>query len=81
MLRKFGITLTQLQTAISNSNATVGGDYVDQGEVAMTVRSVGLFGGGTDPTVKVLGLKSPRRKRRPSCGPKNSVACRTSARW
>src|ERR1700722_10800882 len=59
LLRKFGVTLIQLQNAISNSNATVGGDYVDQGEVAMTVRSVGLFGGGTDPTVKVLGLKSP----------------------
>jgi heavy metal efflux system protein len=59
LLRKFGVTLIQLQNAISNSNATVGGDYVDQGEVAMTVRSVGLFGGGTDPTVKVLGLKNP----------------------
>jgi heavy metal efflux system protein len=59
LLRKFGLTLIQLQNAISNANATVGGDYVDQGEVAMTVRSVGLFGGGTDPTVKVLGLKSP----------------------
>src|SRR5580704_18770755 len=59
LLRKFGLTLIQLQNAIQNSNATVGGDYVDQGEVAMTVRSVGLFGGGTDPTVKVLGLKNP----------------------
>jgi cobalt-zinc-cadmium resistance protein CzcA len=59
LLRKFGVTLIQLQNAIQNSNATVGGDYVDQGEVAMTVRSVGLFGGGTDPTVKVLGLKNP----------------------
>ena len=28
-------------------------------EVAMTVRSVGLFGGGADPVTKVLGLKSP----------------------
>src|ERR1700730_322543 len=59
-LRKFGLTLIQLQNAIQNSNATVGGDYVDQGEVAMTVRSVGLFGGGTDPTVKVLGLSDPK---------------------
>jgi cobalt-zinc-cadmium resistance protein CzcA len=59
LLRKFGVTLIQLQNAIQNSNATVGGDYVDQGEVAMTVRSVGLFGGGTDPMVEVLGLKKP----------------------
>ncbi len=58
-LRRYGITLAQLQSAIQNSNATVGGDYVNQGQVAMTVRSVGLFGGGTDPTHKVLGLKDP----------------------
>ena len=58
-LRRYGITLAQLQTALSNSNATVGGDYVNQGQVAMTVRSVGLFGGGMDPVNKVLGLSSP----------------------
>ncbi len=60
-LRRYGITLSQLQTALSNSNATVGGDYVNQGQVALTVRSVGLFGGGTDPVNKVLGMKSPRQ--------------------
>jgi cobalt-zinc-cadmium resistance protein CzcA len=58
-LRRYGITLPQLQAALSNSNATVGGDYVNQGQVALTVRSVGLFGGGTDPVNKVLGLKRP----------------------
>src|SRR5206468_3603771 len=58
-LRRYGITLMQLQLAITNSNATVGGDYVNQGQVAMTVRSVGLFGGGMDPVRKVLGLKDP----------------------
>ena len=30
----------------------------------MTVRSVGLFGGGVDPVNKVLGLKSPSVGRR-----------------
>ena len=58
-LRRYGITLAQLQTALANSNATVGGDYVKQGDVAMTVRSVGLFGGGEDPVRKVLGMKDP----------------------
>jgi heavy metal efflux system protein len=58
-LRRYGITLAQLQTALANNNATAGGDYVNQGQVAMTVRSVGLFGGGADPVNKVLGLKSP----------------------
>src|SRR5262249_41028715 len=54
-LRRYGVTLPQLQAALTNSNATVGGDYVNQGQVAMTVRSVGLFGGGMDPVHKVLG--------------------------
>src|SRR6516162_1704988 len=54
-LRRYGVTLPQLEAALTNSNATVGGDYVSQGEVAMTVRSVGLFGGGIDPVYKVLG--------------------------
>jgi cobalt-zinc-cadmium resistance protein CzcA len=58
-LRRYGITLAQLQAALANGNATVGGDYVNQGQVALTVRSVGLFGGGVDPVNKVLGLKSP----------------------
>ena len=58
-LRRYGITLGQLQATLANSNATVGGDYVNQGQTAMTVRSVGLFGGGVDPVNKVLGMKSP----------------------
>jgi cobalt-zinc-cadmium resistance protein CzcA len=58
-LRRYGITLAQVQTALANGNATVGGDYVNQGQVAMTVRSVGLFGGGKDPVHRVLGLNSP----------------------
>src|SRR5271167_4475326 len=58
-LRRYGVTLGQLQAALQNSNATVGGDYVNEGEVAMTVRSVGLFGGGADPVTKVLGKKNP----------------------
>jgi cobalt-zinc-cadmium resistance protein CzcA len=59
-LRRYGITLGQLQATLANSNATVGGDYLTQGQVAMTVRSVGLFGGGLDPVNKVLGLRNPQ---------------------
>jgi cobalt-zinc-cadmium resistance protein CzcA len=58
-LYRYGITLSQLQTTLANSNATVGGDYLSQGQVALTVRSVGLFGGGMDPVNKVLGMNSP----------------------
>jgi cobalt-zinc-cadmium resistance protein CzcA len=57
-LRRYGVTLVQLQTALTNSNATVGGDYVNQGQVALTVRGVGLFGGGADPVNKVLGFEN-----------------------
>jgi Cu/Ag efflux pump CusA len=57
-LRRYGITLAQLQTALSESNASVGGDYVEQGQVALTVRGIGLFGGGADPVQKALRLKS-----------------------
>jgi cobalt-zinc-cadmium resistance protein CzcA len=56
-LRRYGVTLPQLQNALTNANATVGGDYVNQGQVALTVRSVGLFGGGADPVNKVLGFE------------------------
>ena len=61
-LRRYGITLPQLQNTLTNSNQTVGGDYVNQGQVAMTVRSVGLFGGGADPVNKVLGFTYQERK-------------------
>ncbi|MGO9113738.1 MAG: efflux RND transporter permease subunit [Thermoguttaceae bacterium] len=57
-MRRYGVTLAQLQNVLTNSNATVGGDYVDQGDVALTVRSVGLFGGGEDPVRKVLGMEN-----------------------
>ena len=49
-LRRCGITLPQLQNAISNSNATVGGDYVNRGRGGLdrperrTVRSGGRSG-------------------------------------
>ena len=58
-LRRYGITLAQLQATLTSANTTVGGDYITQGHIAMTARSVGLFGGGLDPVNKVLAMKSP----------------------
>ncbi len=63
-LRRYGITLVQLQTALNNANANVGGDYVMQGHVAMNVRSFGLFGGGQDPAQLVLGMNTPEEARK-----------------
>jgi cobalt-zinc-cadmium resistance protein CzcA len=58
-MKQFGITLGQIQQALSNANLNVGGDYVIQGPVAMNVRGVGLFGGGQDPVNQVLGMQDP----------------------
>src|SRR6202034_972610 len=59
-LRRYGVTLGQLQNAIGNANQTVGGDYASQGQVSFTVRSVGLIGGGVDPVNKVFKFDAPR---------------------
>jgi Cu/Ag efflux pump CusA len=59
-LRRFDITLEQLQKAIATANANTGGDYVKQGAAALRVRAVGTFGGGADPLQAVLTLKEPR---------------------
>ena len=48
-LKRFGITLQQLQTALANSNANVGGDYLFRGRTTLMVRTVGVIGGGKDP--------------------------------
>jgi cobalt-zinc-cadmium resistance protein CzcA len=58
-LKSFGITLAQVQVALQNANANVGGDYLLQGHVAMNVRGVALIGAGLDPVNLVLGTKDP----------------------
>jgi cobalt-zinc-cadmium resistance protein CzcA len=49
-LMRYGITLDQLQKAISESNANVGGDYLTHGDNMLNVRGIGLIGEGLDPT-------------------------------
>ncbi|HTU25985.1 MAG TPA: efflux RND transporter permease subunit [Pirellulales bacterium] len=51
-LRRYSITLDQLQDAIRASNSNVGGDYLVQGESIEAVRSLGLIGYGEDPMDK-----------------------------
>jgi cobalt-zinc-cadmium resistance protein CzcA len=58
-MRLYGITLGQLQTALANSNANVGGGIVKQGNIALNSRSTGLFGGGLDPAALVLSYYAP----------------------
>jgi cobalt-zinc-cadmium resistance protein CzcA len=57
-LKRFGITLAQLQNAIANSNGNVGGDFLRQGRTALTVRGLGNIGGSKDPMEHVLGMKT-----------------------
>jgi cobalt-zinc-cadmium resistance protein CzcA len=56
---RLGVTLQQIQDAVSNSNLNIGADFVVQGQVAMNVRCVALIGGGMDPVQKVLGMPDP----------------------
>ncbi len=58
-LKRYGVTLQQFSTAVSNSNANIGAGYLRQGPIAMNVRSIGLLGRGVDPMQHVLSLKSP----------------------
>jgi cobalt-zinc-cadmium resistance protein CzcA len=58
-LKRYGVTLSQLQTALTNSNQNVGADLMTQGHIVLNVRSVGLYGGGLDPVEQVLGLGDP----------------------
>lgn len=58
-LKRYGVTLRRLQEAIAESNDTVSGDYLIQGETASVVRGLGLIGGGRDPMQQILGMKDP----------------------
>jgi cobalt-zinc-cadmium resistance protein CzcA len=58
-LKRYGITLQQLQAALTNSNQNAGADLLTQGHIVLSVRSVGLYGGGQDPVEQVLGLDDP----------------------
>jgi heavy metal efflux system protein len=58
-LKRYGITLQQLQAALTNSNQNAGADLMTQGHIVLNVRSVGLYGGGLDPVEQVLGMKDP----------------------
>lgn len=58
-LRRFDITLDQLQDAIASSNMNAGGDYLMQSQSVQVVRGLGLIGDGVDPVSKVLNMKEP----------------------
>ena len=55
-LKRYGITLQQLQNAVTNNNANTGAGFLNQGGNAINVRGVGLLGNGLDPMQKILGM-------------------------
>src|SRR6516162_6935519 len=63
-LKRYGITLQQLQNALSNSNANVGGDFLIQGRTVQMVRCIGVIGGGRDPMEKAVAMKTPEEAAR-----------------
>jgi cobalt-zinc-cadmium resistance protein CzcA len=58
-LKRYGVTLAQVQAALINSNQNIGADLMRQGHIVLNVRSVGLYGGGLDPVQEVLGMTDP----------------------
>jgi heavy metal efflux system protein len=58
-LKRYGISLQQVQTALANSNGNVGGDFLVRGRTTVVVRSVGVIGGGRDPMEKTFAMKTP----------------------
>src|SRR5262249_34863901 len=58
-MRRYGITLQQLQDTITKSNANVGGDYLKQGNIVQVVRTVGVIGSGKDPMEIAVAMKTP----------------------
>jgi cobalt-zinc-cadmium resistance protein CzcA len=58
-LKRFGITLGQLQNVLSNSNANVGGDFLVQGRTVKAVRLIGVIGGGKDAMETAFAMPTP----------------------
>ncbi len=58
-LKRYGISLQQLQTALAASNANVGAGTLSLKPNAINVRAVGLLGEGRDPMQEVLSFRSP----------------------
>jgi heavy metal efflux system protein len=60
LMKKYGITLSQVNNALSNSNANVGGDYLVYGRTVKMIRCIGLVGGGKDPMETAIAMKTPQ---------------------
>jgi cobalt-zinc-cadmium resistance protein CzcA len=83
-LKRYGITLEKLQSAIADSNANVSGDYLVQGEVAAVVGGEGGIGRCfaawaflVAPAIRCSTSSASTTPRKPpnTCAPKSSAGC------
>jgi cobalt-zinc-cadmium resistance protein CzcA len=58
-LQHYQISLSQLESALTNANVNGGGDNLKQGQLTIVVRTLGLFGSGADPQQQTLGMTDP----------------------
>ncbi|MFO1063874.1 MAG: efflux RND transporter permease subunit [Pirellulales bacterium] len=58
-MRQYGVTLDDLEQAVTQSNANVGGSFVRQGDNVQIIRAVGLLGAGNDPMEAAVRMKTP----------------------
>ena len=63
-MKALGVTLQQVQSALSSSNANVGGDYIFRGNNTIMVRTRGLVGGGGDPIERAIAMNTPEEAAR-----------------
>ncbi|HTU24666.1 MAG TPA: efflux RND transporter permease subunit, partial [Pirellulales bacterium] len=63
-MKRYGITLDQLRSAVAASNDNVSGDYLVQGESVAVVRGLGLIARGRDPLQYVLKMNTAREAAR-----------------
>jgi Cu/Ag efflux pump CusA len=58
-LKRYGITLQHIKTAIVNCSANVGGDFLIQGKQVKIVRGAGIIGDSKDPIKEALTKRTP----------------------
>ena len=58
-MRQYDVTLDELETAIKESNANVGGSFIRQGNNLQVIRAIGLLGGGDDPMETAIAQSTP----------------------
>ena len=58
-MRQYDITLDELEAAIKESNANVGGSFIRQGNNLQVIRAIGLLGGGEDPMEAAITQSTP----------------------